>query len=223
MAVQFAGGRLVAFANNRFSHNTGAAMFVAAEEVHKLDEASRLGDNNGYNGLETSGLVSHEQAVTWPVFSDGAKYHIIDDLVFETGVTIQNNSNSHVIFEFAADKALYVQGRGYINAKGKSDSGIIVFTGKNATPGFWKGILIDSNNSLNQLDNIRVSYAGGKNLTGLNQKTSLGVQGSVNVTNSLFNHSGGYGIFVKQNASINPDAVAVNHFQDNQQGNFHRE
>ncbi|GHA70035.1 PKD domain-containing protein [Pontibacter akesuensis] len=223
MAVQFAGGRLTQFANNSFSHNTGAAMFVTAEEVHKLDAASRLNDNNGYNGLETQGTVAHEQNVVWPVFSDGARYHITDDLIFETGVKIHNTGATHALFEFATDKALYVQGRGYLNAKGSSENAMVIFTGKTYAPGSWKGILFDTNNPMNQLDFVGLNYGGSTRLNDLAQKTSLGVRGTLQVTNSEIRNSGGYGVYVKKDASINADAATANRFLNNLQANYFKE
>ncbi|WP_162054237.1 PKD domain-containing protein [Pontibacter pamirensis] len=223
MAVQSAGGTLAAFGNNSFSHNLGAAMYVDASQVHKLDAASRLNDSNGYNGLETAGYVVYDQEVAWPVFNDGARYHITDDLYIQSGVKIQNDGTANAMLEFAADKALYVQDDGYMIAKGNSETALVLFSGKNYISGSWKGILIDSNSPLNQFDYVGMNYGGSNKLNGIHQKSNLGVRGRISVTNSEFRNSGGYGIFVTQGATINADAATVNEFQGNLQGNYHQE
>jgi hypothetical protein len=223
LVVQSGGGYLTGFAQNRFSQNAGAALYVDANEVYKLDAASRLNDSNGYNGVETAGVVVHSAESHWPVFTDNARYYISGDLFITTGVRIQNSKASHALFEVGADKGIYVQGNGYLIAKGNSDNALVLFSGKTQTPGSWKGILITTNSPLNQLEYAGISFAGSNKLTGFPEKTSLAVQGSLTLRNSGIRYSGGFGLFLQRNAAINDDAGTVNTFQNNAWGNYHRE
>ncbi|GEO06269.1 hypothetical protein AAE02nite_39330 [Adhaeribacter aerolatus] len=221
MYVDSPSGYLHAFANNSFGQNAGSALFVHANQVHKLDAASRLNDNNGYNGVETAGRVYQAEEVTWPIFNDGAAYQVTDDLIFESGVNIRNHRNVLTGFAFAADKGLYVKGDGYLNAHGSSKAALLVFSSKTGAP--WKGISIESNSAQNRFNYVVINRAGSSNLNGFGDLTSLGVRGTVTILNSTIKNSAGYGIFVKRSGSVNADAATSNSFENNVEPNFYKE
>lgn len=74
-------------------------------------------------------------------------------LTVEPGVTIQ----------FEQDAYLLMEDMGALHAVGTAASPIL-FTGKQATKGFWKGLLfVKSNNTQNELTYCTVEYGGGSN------------------------------------------------------------
>jgi hypothetical protein len=128
-------------------------------------------------------------------------YIVTADINVEAKLTIMPG----VVIEFETNKALYIDNSpvGSIIAKGTSAQKI-VFTGKQKTAGYWRGIMIYSNSPLNELDFVEVSYGGSTNLTGVSIKSNLVVYGnatpggSVKITNSSFTHSGGYGLYIER-------------------------
>jgi hypothetical protein len=215
---------LTGFSNNTVKDNTGNAMYVEADEVHKLDAASKFNSNNvGFNGVEINGGTdSNVDEATWPAFTDGAKYLVSNDIEINSGVKVAPGAT----FEFAADKAMYVDDEGgYIVAKGTAAQKI-TFTGKQKTAGFWKGIMIYSNSPLNEMDHVTISYGGSNNLVGVNAKSNLVVYhngsqpAALKITNCSLTNSAGYGIYAISNrVSINADFETANVYTSNSAGN----
>ncbi|MDO1445989.1 PKD domain-containing protein [Rhodocytophaga aerolata] len=197
------GAELKAFANNTFTSNTGASMYVTIDQLHMLDAASKFTGNNGKNGVEVEGEATGSGEVTWNAFTDGSKYFVMNDIEIIRGVKIKEGAT----FEFANDKALYVEDEGYIVALGTAQQKI-TFTAVNKIRGMWKGIKINSANPLNQFDNVEVAYGGSFNLSGMGSsiKTNLALNGytkaQLKVTNSTFTQSGGYGMYVQEGAIL---------------------
>ena len=224
MYVQDSHAQLIGFANNTFSNNAGSAMYVSANQVHKLDAASKLKNSNGFDGVETDGEVSGENEVTWVTFTDGAGYYITGDLFFDTGLKLEATASAAPTFYFATDKALYVRENGYIIAKGNAAQKI-TFTGKTAQKGFWRGIMVASDNPLNEMSHVAVLNGGKANLSGVNEKANVSVRydGALKVTNSAIGNSGGYGIYVRRNGIINADAGTANTFENNTSTGYFKE
>ena len=198
------GALLAGFANNAASNNAGTAAYVYADQLGRLDGASKFNNGNGYNGVETSGEHNKDAEVTWPAFTDGSKYLVTNDLTIETGVKIAPGAT----FEFASNKALYVKsGEGYLIAKGTGGQKI-TFTGVNKTKGFWKGIMVYSGSTLNELDYVEVAYAGSSALVGVSVKSNLvlygngSTPGNARITNSTFTNGAGYGLYVEYGALL---------------------
>jgi hypothetical protein len=224
MYVQDSHAQLTGFANNTFSNNAGSAMYVTADQVHKLDAASKLKNSNGFDGVEVSGEVSGENEVSWVAFNDGAGYYVTNDLFFDTGVKLEATATAAPTFYFAADKALYVRENGYLIAKGTAAQKV-TFTGKTAQKGFWKGIMIATDNPLNEMSHVNVMNGGKTNLSGVNEKANVTVRydGALKIVNSKIGNSNGYGLFVKRNGIINADAGTANIFENNTSTGYYKE
>lgn len=74
----------------------------------------------------------------------------------EAPITIQPG----VVVQFEADAGWYVRNNGSLRAVG-TDGARIELTGTASTPGAWKGLLFDSEESRNQLSYVDIRYAGG--------------------------------------------------------------
>jgi hypothetical protein len=212
------GAIVAAFANNAASNNTGTAAYVYADQLGKLDAASKFNETNGYNGVQTEGETETEAPeATWPSFTDGSKYLVTNDLEINSGVKIAPGAT----FEFATDEAMYVRaGGGYLIAKGTAGQKI-TFTGKDKTKGFWKGIMVTSPSIQNEIDFIEVAYAGSSPLTGVNVKSNLVLYGNsstpskVKLTNSSFTNGAGYGLYAQNGAIL---AAFANNVASNNAG-----
>jgi hypothetical protein len=199
-------------------------MYVEADEVHKLDAASKFNNNNvGFNGVEiTGGTDSNVDEVTWTAFADGATYLVSNDIEINSGVKIAPGAT----FEFAADKAMYIDDQGgYLVAKGTAAQKI-TFTGKQKTAGFWRGIMIYSSSPLNEMDHVTISYGGSNSLSGVSAKSNLVVYhngstpAALKLTNSAITNSAGYGIYALSDiVAINPDFETANVYTANAAGN----
>ena len=82
-------------------------------------------------------------------------------------------------------------------------------------------LAIYSASSQNEFDHVEVSYGGASNLVGVSVKSNLVIYGNatpggnLKITNSTFTNSGGYGLYVERNASVNSDAGTSNSFAGN--------
>jgi hypothetical protein len=219
------GAVLMAFANNAASNNTGTAAFVYADQLGKLDAASKFNAGNGYNGVQTEGETEAESAeVTWPSFTDGSKYLVTNDLEINSGLVIAPGAT----FEFGSEKGMYVRaGGGYLIAKGTAGQKI-TFTGKDKTKGFWRGIMVTSPDLRNEFDYTEVANAGSTPLIGVSKLANLVLYGNsstpanAKITNSAFTNGKGVGLYVERGAIVNADAATVNTYTNNTDGGFSR-
>lgn len=130
-------------------------------------------------------------------------YFVTEDIRVYAKLTI----NPGVVLEFESGNGLYIQEEGSIVAKGTATEKI-VFTGKNKTQGFWKGVLISSANAENEFNYVEMIYGGNINLSGMGSaiKTNLALYGytgaMLKVSNSSFAQSGGYGMYVQDGAQL---------------------
>ena len=202
------------FENNSFSNNQLAAAFVPVGQLHQLNFHSRFNDNNGYNGIETSGELNKNEVVQWNAFNDGSTYLVAEDLLIKSGLKIMAGA----IIEVKADKMIQVEGYGYLDATG-TDVNRIVFTAQNKTAnGYWKGIHYKSPALNNKLLKAEVSYAGSSKFTGVDQKGNVVVSGRLTARDSRINHGHGYGVVVEQSNLVNSDIVTSNVFSNLTQG-----
>jgi hypothetical protein len=134
-----------------------------------------------------------ENKVDDPALAD---YIVTTDIRVTGKLTIQPG----VRIEFEENKGLDITGS--IVAAG-TETHPVIFTGKLKQKGYWKGILIHSNNIENTLNHVVVEYGGKTSFTELPLvKANVALYGndvsasSLNVTNTLITNSGGYGLYV---------------------------
>ena len=138
-------------------------------------------------------------------------------LIIEPGVLIEFDSDAGFMV------GSYSPGSGYIEANGSAGMPI-TFTGKVKTPGFWRGIGIQSNDIRNCLSHSIVEYAGSANLDafslGFGFKTGVGVGkstngsiGRVSISNSIIRNNDGKGYSCKDGNGLH--TFVNNQFIDN--------
>jgi hypothetical protein len=149
------------------------------------------------------GVISQpitQDRVLEDIFSDPAlaDYTVTADINVSTTLTIRPG----VVVVFEQDKGLRIT-TGALVAKGTTDRPV-VFTGKNRTQGYWKGIVLESNSPANELEHAVVEYAGSSNLSGIPAEVKANIAllasstsaASLKITKSVVSEGGGFGLFV---------------------------
>lgn len=211
------------FLNNEFKNMAGTPLALPANEVGKLDAASKFATGNNINAIEIiQSTLDRDNLSVWKAFTDGTKYVVTGNVDVRKAVQIEPGAR----FEFSADKTFIVHrdNNSYIIAKGTAQKKI-VFTGRNQTKGYWGGIAIISNDDKNEFDHVEVSYGGGLFLTGLtNTRANIGLDGDnsakLKLTNSTITNSGGWGLVKEPGATMNADFKTSNGFTANTEGMY---
>lgn len=216
------GVALASFEKNNFKDNTEAGLLLSAENVQNLDTDSKFTNGNGRNVVEitASSLPKNATAeVIWKGFKDKTPYRILEHVTSDAnwkllpGVTIEVNRAGAITID-----------DGYFNAVGTETNKIIIRGAENAAA-YWKGLLSFSTSDQNIIENAEVS--GGGNIAIVSGKKAniaiYGGQSRMTIRKSVISNSGGYGIFVNYQATVNDDVETVNTFKDNAQAKLLKE
>ena len=221
-AVDFrSNGELTEFSNNQFSNNAEAGMRINPFQLQYLDEATLYTDNNGTGYIEvyhSSSSAPIDDNVTWVAPADGSIYLMDCEVHVNGDLTINAGAN----FEFEANRGFRINGS--LSAVG-TNTERIVFTGKTKSAGAWKGMrFVESNSVNNRLHFVDISYGGSDdfNLARANLNVDRFLNGSlVDIQNSSFTNSAGYGIAISFDSTITPANFATtNTFSGNATGSI---
>lgn len=209
-------GSLPEFSSNLFDGNNLDAMVMMMEEAGKVDEATTF-TNNGWNGVSIYNSTLTSDA-TWKNLKGDAMYKAFEWIYTEAGLTLDPG----VEIAFAEDKALIVQGSGYLSAKGTSANNILFTTTNLAGEIHWAGIWIKTSDARNEMDYVTVNYAGGYefNYAGSNYSTAIAGDDddypNLTMTNSTVKNSASHAIYW-EGGTINDveSASANNEFTQN--------
>lgn len=135
-----------------------------------------------------------------------ADIHVTGHLTIDPSVTIA----------FEAEKAMYIDNPGSINAIGWGDKDIN-FTGKNKIPGYWKGLIINSSSPLNKLERVTIEFGGSSPADGIEFAANLGLSkvGNLHLVAAILQYSAAYGMVVEAGANWSDDSFN-NIFKNNQ-------
>ena len=199
------------FVGNTFTFNGQAAVYVPAQQMHKLDGTNQA-FNNGFNSAETGGVLQGSD-LTWKKTFAG-NYRVTSNILINGGLNIEGG----VALVMDEGVSLTVAATGYLKATGTLNNKI-VFTSA-AVDKYWDGIAFNSMSPNNVLDNCIVSNAGRNNIADADQKGNIvvGASAFVSVKNSVIKNGYGYGIVTKNLANLNGDVLTVNDFDNLTQG-----
>lgn len=144
--------------------------------------------------LDCSSSPSSGETVTLEDRSAGVDYiinclySVAGDFIVDPGVTIQ----------FGTDAGIKVAGS--IQLLGTAEDQV-VFTGEDKTPGAWRGVFIDSNDSKNKIEFTTIEYAGGDSFNSNGDKgavivwsdTRLDMNNTTIVNSEAFGFNASYG------------------------------
>ena len=166
----------------------------------------------------------NEDRVLEDIFTDGtlADYIVTANITVSARLTV----NPGVKIHFEQDKGLKISPEGTLIAKGINDgTGStekgITFTGKDDSKGFWKGILLMSNNPLNELEYVSIENGGSSPFAEMPSQTTANLvllstnttTAALKVSKSIFYNSAGYGMFLHSNSELRE--FENNYFQNN--------
>lgn len=213
---------LGAFEKNNFKDNTEAGILMGAENVKNLDTDSKFTNGNGRDVVEifASSLPKNTTTeVVWKGFKDKTPYRFLENVTSDAnwkllpGVTIEVARGGFITID-----------DGYFNAVG-TETNKIVIRGIENTAAYWKGMICFSTSDKNILENAEVS--GGGNIAIVSGKKAniaiYGGQSRMTIRKSVIANSGGYGIFVNYQGTVNGDVETVNTFKDNAQAKLLKE
>jgi hypothetical protein len=112
-----------------------------------------------------------------------------------------------VVIAFHENKGMQLM-NGAVRAVGTPDHGII-FKGLTDQPSYWKGIVIHSNNELNEFEFVTIKQAGSATFTETGVKANVTLAGSaieggaLKISHTVFSESGGYGLYVQGTSTLN--------------------
>ncbi|RIH74336.1 hypothetical protein Mterra_04088 [Calidithermus terrae] len=183
--------RLIEFENNRFFGNTWYGVVIDPAQVHLLDAASDYAGREKPNGRPYvgTGLGDLEEDVTWkklnaPYFVEGYLNVAWGTLTLAPGVKLV----------FSDKGNLTVEETGALRAVGTAAEPV-VFTGKEAVPGYWAGIwFFDSTSRANKLEHVDIGYAGGESILGLNANVVVDFDAYLSLSHANIHHSQGWGV-----------------------------
>ncbi len=183
----------------------------------------KLGNDSQYNGNTDDRIhvfsEGVETAQTWKKLD--VPYYMRSSFAY--GIDAALTLEAGVSLTFNAGTGLSVSSSGSLKAIG-TEAEPILFTGLEASPGYWEGIVFRYSNSLNnQLDYVTVEYAGAGNVSNSGNIESSCTSGSptrFSVTNSTIENSASWGVYkagtVEDGCNI---TLSNNTYNNNTSGN----
>lgn len=187
---------LSSFSNNTFSNNT-TGLNIGVKHVGQIDGGSN------YNSANTNDFIFVRSGTlttdaTWPKTSTPI---LLNATSVESGLTISAGSN--IIIESGGD--LEIRSTGYLSAIGTATSPITI-KGRYASPGFWDGLAIKSNNPNNKLAYTTVSDGGAY---WAYEYTNIFITGGrLDLDNCTISDANSYGVYVKSGSSLYTSGVS---------------
>ncbi len=197
----------LAFDNNRLSDNSGAALALAAAQVHQLGNGCTFNGNNGINAIEIhNGTLNYQADVAWKTFD--VPYHITEDLLLSarTGLYLAEGA----VLKVKSDKMILVNDEASLHATGTAEN-MVKIEGMEPVAGYWRGLYIqNSGGNVSELNFVSFKHAGSTPLSG-DRKTSiqLGINGMAAVKNSLIADGAGDGF------DAYPPSAVIESFEGN--------
>ncbi len=141
-------------------------------------------------------------------------YIVSADIAVKANLTVMPG----VVVAFEDKKGMRIDLSGSLVAKGTPEKKV-VFTGKQATKGYWSGIIFLTDSPSNELMHVEVNYAGSHTVHPMPQPTAIGISeiGFLKLTHTAIQHSTNNGLWVRGAGSIQ---FANNVFRDNDNVNI---
>ncbi len=165
---------------------------------------------------ELSGNYNEDLHLTKLVDEPGMPdYLVTGDVDIRANLTIDPG----VIIHLMSDRRFRIRGDGVIQANGTADQPI-VFTGESELPGYWRGILHESNNLENKMEHVIINSAGSSNISSGRPQTGMHVgSGRITLEHVSFADNDGFGLSVRGSDSQTP--MNACEFSGNTSGAMH--
>jgi hypothetical protein len=210
---------LAGFSNNAITANDEYPVYIFPETVHQLDTASDYSGNTTDYIFVQGGYTGVTSSVTWQNLN--VDYNVDDILYSSGGATLTIAPGTTLVFSDIG--GIEVWDDGALNAVGTTTDGI-TFTGETQTAGAWYGIyFVNSNQVDNVFDYVTVEYGGGTTYNGYAANIWLDSSGftvSLTMTNSLIQHSAGWGMYKDASDGVTNDVLNENTWNNNPSGDL---
>lgn len=189
-------GQLYSFANNSFNNNSLAHVRMNISELH------RIGDGNSFStGVTTIELQKKGAGVAtnlvWKALGTD-NYYLCKTNIDANTLTME--PGLHVKFDINR----YLSVAQLLTVNGTASEPVLL-EGTTGTPGDWVGVRLIANATVDYLTIKDGGRTGGEALFGTQNTANLFMTSpagrTVNITNSTFSNSAGYGVLVKIGAS----------------------
>lgn len=215
-------GHFIEFEGNEFSDNENAPVRAHDDVLGYLDTESSYAEGNGVSAIVVPQRSTGINSATWanldvPYRLTSAEHEVTGSLTIEPGTELEFEERAGI--KFSSSSTVDVRGE---------EGNEILFTGTEKERGHWRGIWVTrTESSTNAFDHVIVEYGGESGIDShepanlaLAEPGGIQFNMSIDVTNSEFSNSGGYGVSVwDSNASTN-DIESENEFVDNESGAF---
>ncbi|MEX0662814.1 MAG: hypothetical protein WEA58_13730 [Balneolaceae bacterium] len=205
--------------NNTYTQNEEAAVYTEANLINYLDSNSDYtGNENDYVAVSAAPVTETDRV--WNALN--VPYRI-------NGTVVVNDINLTIAagaeFEFTNGSALDYTGDETFLVDGNENNPIL-FTGVEKEKGWWAGVWVnDAENPDNRMNYVVMEYGGGDSFWSTHSEYANLIIGGrtetsdarMQVTNSTFSNSGGYGLKISGDGSNMPDSEN-NTYTENESG-----
>ena len=191
---------LSGFRQNIFQDNEDAPVNIPMSAAGYIDGESGFDRNaNAYVRVYDQNVTDD---ITITKLAKGVPYqvHGTPNVRESSSLTI----DAGVQMEFAADAGIFIEGNGSSLVAVGTANDNIVMTGVQEQKGFWRGIGLESNNVINEMTYVDISYGGGSGWTFINEAANIGLDNGSRLllTNSTISNSANYGLWMDREAEL---------------------
>lgn len=201
------------FSAMEFTGNTRSAIYCSPKNVSRV-ESETIFSANGFDGVETGGVLDEGLLVSWHALKNGA-YRLTSNLTISSPLEIAPGT----VFKISPDVLITIAYDGSLFANGTAEANILFEGSGTVTQNAWRGILFLSGHE-NSMDYTMISNAGSSALPTLNLKSNIGVSAGsrLTITNSLLDKCSGWGIALQEGSYFNADIHTSNNFTSTVEG-----
>ena len=198
-----------AFGRNTFTDNETSPIQLAPQTAEAFDTAS------SFAGNEDDFVELYDRNVTddMTLAALDVPYRVsgVPDVA---GALLTVAAGTNLVF--ASDAGLQINSNAALDIQGTASQRVTA-RGEQATPGYWRGIVLYSNDTRNAIANATIEHGGGARYSGLGTPANVALDDNVRltITNSTIRDSAGWGIQVDANAILTATGVT---YTDNASG-----
>jgi PKD repeat protein len=206
----YAGGMsfIPAFTEMNVTGNAGSAIYCSPRNISQIDP-NTIFSGNGFNGVETGGLLQEGSLVSWYPLTSGA-YKVSSDLTIASALEIEPGT----AFKIAKDVMITIAEGARLTANGTAAERILFEGTSSISENAWRGIVVHSHLE-NSIDYADIRNAGHSDLPRIvSGRASIGVSpgARLTITNSSVDKSGGWGITLESGSLYNENIHTSNTF-----------
>ncbi|MBL0912746.1 MAG: hypothetical protein IBJ09_10275 [Bacteroidia bacterium] len=157
------------FADNTISQSNGFPLFLYAGQLNNTSLASCSFSANTKNYIGIYSKSSNEEVYEEVNFiQTPVPYYSIKGLSFVNKTTMAEGT----VLVMANNTGIYVQGNEYLKINGTAAKPVSI-RGEEALAGFWRGLLVNTNNPANVFNYLNISDGGSEKLGLMPKKANL--------------------------------------------------